>query len=500
MYKKNGVMPKSKETLEDVEKLPIRVIEDRGISLETTERFGIRTAVDQRDGKTPTHHYYPYTRGETVGYKARTLGRKGFYAVGVVDPTCDLFGGSVCPSARKIFVTEGELDCAILYQVLREEAEKSGYGRREPAVVSVGGSGWAVEHLSNNREFLSSFGEIILVFDQDKAGEKAVQEVAHLFPEVKYARFSEKDPCEMVKRGKQRELYQGVLFKSERYRPKGIISGNEISLDKLKEPRPQGISLPFPDLNKMLRGLRLGELTVLIAPAKSGKSTVVSEIEYHLNNYHQERVAAIHLETGHEEAARHQIALDNDVLPDHLAENPSLIPEEKYKDSYDRLIGNGRYFTVSHWGSLESQELLSKIRHFAVVEGVRFIVLDHISMIFSGMMSRDERQDIDWLLTQLAQMVVELNIHVIAVAHIKRNNSKNFYEGAVPTLSDARGSGSFEQLAFSVISVARDHMAENNDRISLHLLANRTARRTGQCDTLEYDQNTGRLKSITEEF
>lgn len=326
-------MTKSRISVEEIDKLPIKSISERGVSLETAQRYGVRTAVSEHDGKTPTHHYYPYSKnGERCGYKARTLDRKGFFAVGVVDYHCDLFGSITCDGGRKLFVCEGEIDCMRLYEILSQKAQEQGYGSRKPNVVSVGGAGWAVDHLANNKDFLNKFAEVILVFDQDEAGFEAVKNVSHLFPDVKYSTFSRNDVCDM--KGREDELYKAVLFESKQYRPSGIIQGSEITLEELQKPKPQGLSLPYPELNRMLRRLRPGEITTVTSGSGCGKTTFISEIEYHLNKYHQQKVAAIYLESGHEESARRQIALDNNVTADELAENPSLISKEAYEESY----------------------------------------------------------------------------------------------------------------------------------------------------------------------
>lgn len=501
MYNKRGVMTKSKTKVEDVNTYPIAAIKDRHISLETAKKYGVRIGVSESDGKTPTHHYYPYTRnGEVVGYKARLLSEKKFYAVGTVDYHCELFGQSVCRGGKKLFCTEGESDCMVLYEVLKKGAERSGYGSHEPNVVSVGGAGWAVDHLSNNKDFLDKFKEIILVFDQDSAGEEAVRNVSHLFPSVKYAEFSKKDPCDMVAAGKSDELFKAALYDSKQYRPSGIIQGSEITLEQLQKPKPKGISLPYPDLDKMLRGLRPGEITTVTSGSGCGKTTLISEIEYHLNKYHQEKVATIYLETGSEDSARKQIAIDNNVPVDELSENPNLIQASSYEKSYNDLIANGRWAAIDHWGSLESDELIYKIRHLATVEGCKYVILDHISLVVSGQDTNDERKAIDLLMSNLASLVVELQIHLINVVHLTRRQGKDYYTGSLPSLGDLRGSGGLEQLSWNVIALSRDQSAEDPDRVELWILKNRNARRIGKADTCSYNQQTGRLLPVTEEF
>ena len=86
------------ETVEEVLKCPIMAIPERNISLQAAEHFGIRTAVSEKDGKTPVAHYFPYTLdGNIVGFKKRDLTRPKlqdghFSAVGYQSVKCDMFG------------------------------------------------------------------------------------------------------------------------------------------------------------------------------------------------------------------------------------------------------------------------------------------------------------------------------------------------------------------------------------------------------------------------
>ena len=53
---------------------PVRALEDRGISEETAQRFGVRCSIDETTGE-PDAHYYPYhdMDGNVVGWKKRGL-------------------------------------------------------------------------------------------------------------------------------------------------------------------------------------------------------------------------------------------------------------------------------------------------------------------------------------------------------------------------------------------------------------------------------------------
>jgi twinkle protein len=137
----------------------------------------------------------------------------------------------------------------------------------------------------------------------------------------------------------------------------------------------------------------------------------------------------------------------------------------------------------------------------AVAEGIDFLVLDHISIIVSGLDDHSdggERKLIDKLMTKLRSLVEETKIGVLAIVHLKRpsGSRKSFNEGGTVSLTDLRGSGSLEQLSDVVIAMERDQQVEEEERKNesrLRVLKNRGVGLTGPADTLIYNEETGRL-------
>jgi twinkle protein len=132
--------------------------------------------------------------------------------------------------------------------------------------------------------------------------------------------------------------------------------------------------------------------------------------------------------------------------------------------------------------------------------GCSFILLDHISIVVSGLdfgIGDNERLMIDRLLTKLRSLIEETGCGVQAIVHLKRksqNSGKGYNEGGRISLSDLRGSGSLEQLSDAVIGMERDQQDEALKNLSrLRVLKCRRTGDTGVGDILEYSQFTGRL-------
>jgi twinkle protein len=132
--------------------------------------------------------------------------------------------------------------------------------------------------------------------------------------------------------------------------------------------------------------------------------------------------------------------------------------------------------------------------------GCSFIILDHISIVVSGLdfgIGDNERQMIDRLLTKLRSLVEETGCGIQAIVHLKRKNQsrgRGYNEGGRISLSDLRGSGSLEQLSDAVIGMERDQQDEGLKHLSrLRVLKCRRTGDTGEADILEYSPMTGRL-------
>ncbi|MBQ3985907.1 MAG: toprim domain-containing protein, partial [Oscillospiraceae bacterium] len=122
-------------------------------------------------------HIYPYydKAGDMVAQKIRTVEGKQFHVRGRMSKAV-LFGQQLFPSKGKfVTVTEGELDALSVWQMI---------GGKSP-VVSIKNGAAAVDDIKNAYEFLDGFDNIILCFDGDEAGQKAVKRIATILPPKK---------------------------------------------------------------------------------------------------------------------------------------------------------------------------------------------------------------------------------------------------------------------------------------------------------------------------
>ena len=475
-----------------VDKFPSLSIEERKIRKETCAHYNVKMGMSEETGEVDSH-YYPITKGGKIsGYKVRKL-PKEFFSIGDSKGSVELFGQAVTPKGgKKLVITGGELDALATFQILYDK-----YPNFKPSVVSLP-KGENASAVKDNLDYVMSFAEVIIYTDMDEPGRKCAEEIAALIGPHKsrIMSTSEKDACDMLKAGKQAEFIN-AFFSAEKHKPKGIIAGTDIDLESVKKVKVAGYDLPYPILNRMIGGLRKGELTTLTAGSGIGKSTMAKEVGHHLRAVHDLTVGNLFLEETLEKTVQSYIAIDNNIPLSLLRKNPSILTEEQWQTSFNRLINNDKWYALQHFGSLPTEELMAKMRYLAYGANCDFIILDHLSLVFSGQANDNERIAIDNAMTELAGFCVESGVGIITVVHLSRNKGKtSFNEGGEISLTDLRGSAALEQLSWNVLALERSQQADTEEARNtsrIRILKSRENGWTGMADECIYDFTTGRL-------
>lgn len=422
--------------------------------------------------------------GNLVGQKLR-FPDKSFAVLGNISNR--LYGSQLWAGGKKIVITEGEIDCLTVSQL---------QGNKWPVVSIPNGAQAAKKAIESNLEYLENFEEVILMFDMDDPGRKASEECAKVLPAGKafIANLPLKDPNECLLEGKGSDVIQAI-WNAKPYRPDGIVSGTDLyekcvtDIDDLKD----SVEYPWKALQEKTKGARHGELYVFTSGSGMGKSTILRELEYYFGVQRGELCGIVALE---ESTRKTGMELMSIHLNKRLILNPECADESERGKAFNETIGNGKFFLYDHFGSLDSGNLLSKIRFMIVSLGCKRIFLDHISIVVSGMDTDEdggERKAIDKLMTNLRSLVEETGATMFVVSHLKRPEKKGHEEGAQVSLSQLRGSGAIAQLSDMVIGLERNQQGDNPNVLTIRVLKNRFCGLTGVSGHLYYDQETGRL-------
>lgn len=459
--------------------LPMR---SRGISEEICRKAGY-----QFDRETRTHIMnVRNTQGKLVGQKTRTADKQ-FSWRGECKKDPPIYLSWTWPAkGRSVVLTEGEIDALSFWEA---------WDGKWPVGSLPNGTGSVRKAILAHYEQLCAFDHIYLSFDSDEPGQQALELACSMLPvgKVKIIRLPDdaKDANEcLLKHGKPALIR--CYYDAVDYRPDGILEGSSLTRDRIKAHRKKGYELPWPAVNGKLMGIRKGEITMLTAGSGVGKSSAARAIAYHLQQTHGLKVGNVYLEENVETTAAAYVGLHLGIPLKTLLANPDTLTDAQWDKALADAVHPGMF--LEHFGSLESERLVAKLRYMAAA-GCDFIVLDHVSIVVSGLETMDERKDLDVLMTRLRSFVQETGVGVIAIAHLKRKPGTSFNEGGQVSLSDLRGSAALEQLSDTVIAMERDQQSEEHKHTStVRVLKCRITGDTGEADRLNWNQRRGNFE------
>lgn len=450
----------------------------RGITEETCRKFGVK--VGEHQGKKV--HFYPFYKDNTViACKLRDKD-KNFKVIGEGNKL-PFFGQHLWNPGKMLVITEGELDCMSVSQV---------QGNKWATVSVPNGAQGASRVFRSQLEWLEQFESVIIMFDMDEPGQEAAKACAELLSpgKAKIASLSMKDPNEMLLAGLQQDIIKAI-WNAKEFRPDGIISGKDLWDVVAHEEAVVSVQYPYAGLNEKTKGLRKGELVTVTAGSGIGKSAIVREIAYDLITK-GEKVGMIMLEENPKRTALGLMAIHLNK-PIHISKEG--IDETDLRIAFDTTVGSGNLFMYDHWGSSDINNLVSRVRFMARGLGCSWVVLDHLSIVVSGLGDGDERRLIDNAMTMLRTLVEEVGIGLILVSHLKRpEGNRGHEEGATTSLSQLRGSHAIAQLSDIVIGLERNQQdVENANTTTVRVLKNRFSGDTGIACELYFNKESGRL-------
>lgn len=523
----------SRETVKEISDYPIADLRERGIRKDTCETFGVRMSLSEKDGRTKTAIYFPYfdKKGVLCGYKKRDLTlekheKYHFTVIGKVGVECKLFGQQVAESQERrrksLWYVEGEYDVMSLHQATLDSLEGTKYEGLEPFCVGLScGTANAVEATIHNKDFIDSFEKIILGFDNDEAtpqeklksikrGKEATEDVAAclLSDNVYVVSYPPeyKDPNEMLLDDEGSNLQKLFAFEAKSFVAEKIVVASDISFEELILPREEGVYIPeLPKLMEKTHGVRMRELTVLTGPTGCGKSTFTSAISYSLAEA-DNKVGMIFLEETFRETLLRMIAKRLQISHNRMKDDPlkvctqeELLEAKKWCDD--------KFVFLSHFGSIRVRELMNKIKSMVYMQKCNYIMLDHLTMVVSGIETTDERKMLDVVMTELAAFCASNDVGIIAVSHLNRSIADEYKprkgEEDLPfwvntRKESLRGSASLEQIAWNIWGLDTEVMPDRTrGRTRITNLKNRPWGYLGACDVVKMNDETGILEDAT---
>jgi twinkle protein len=432
-----------KELLENPAALAY-LMDERGFTRETIEKFKLGF----NNGAITIPHF---KNGSCLNIKSRSLGIDKKY-----------FREEGCPSilfnldnARKyqgaVIITEGELD-TIAY-------DQMGF----PNVVSVpnGAESFSDEWIDD----LEQFDQIYLCYDMDEPGRRGAEKAADNLG--RYRCFNVllplKDANDCLRAGFTNREMAEILAKAKTFEEKIIKSPDAFFEDVLKlyeQKNNRGIKTGLKNLDDLLGGLRLNELSILTGETGSGKTTFGTHLGY--------RVA---------KAGYPILIASFEMKPPTIIRKMiqaqagrSLYPFDRDAFSpYFTYISSLPIHFIDVYGEIGLPELRDAIYYAKRRHGIKLVILDHLHFFlrYSG---DQERQAIDQALRDIKSWAMDLGIHIILIVH----PTKLTYDNKVVHLNDLKGSSGLKQIPDNVLSIWRprgeDDLKSPTREIVLYIL------------------------------
>ncbi len=471
---------------------------DRGISLETAKKYGVKSKVVA--GKVMDHSYPYFTNSEETSCKIRKQDKSFIWTT--PPKGVGLFGEQLFKAGGKyITLVEGECDAMAAYELL---------GSKWPVVSIRSGAAGAVRDVKESLEFLESFESVVVCFDSDDVGKKAAKDVAKLLKPNKAKLMSLpegfKDPNDML-RVKKFSDFVSAFWDAKTYTPSGILNlSNQLeAYKKLQTEKKDSIPYPWVGVNKKLEGLRSGELVTLCGGTGLGKSSVTRELEHWLINNTKDNVGVLALEENWARTAEGIMSVEANAKL-HLNSVKESKSEEELYSLYRKVFmgeNEGRVWVHAHLGVNHLEDIFSKLRYLIVGLDCKWVVVDHLHMLVLQSLDGDERKAIDGIMHRLRSLVEETGVGMILVSHLRRVDGNRGHENGIETgLSHLRGSQSIAQLSDCVISLERNQQSDDAVEASttrVRVLKSRYTGDVGIATHLLYEQETGRLRESSED-
>lgn len=213
-----------------------------------------------------------------------------------------------------------------------------------------------------------------------------------------------------------------------------------------------GLYLVDQEVGKLYRG----DLTVLAAPPNMGKSALAHHIAKSVAALEtEEEVIFFSQEMKAVQLAMRELAHRSGVTSDRMRSG-------KIKQEEAEIIALAAYqmadipYRIDGGRSLSVAQMRARVqaRRRRSKKGVSLVVIDHLRFIRAANKRDDEKDQIQQITRDLADMAAEFNVAVLLISHVNREFSKRVSQR--PVLSDLYGSSAIEQNADSVWFIHRE--------------------------------------------
>ena len=352
-----------------------------------------------------------------------------------------LFGWQgISNNARSVVITEGEIDCLSIASL--NEVENLG----EFNALSIPAGANNLEWLEYDYPNLDQFDDIVLMLDQDEAGQKHIHEIAQRLglERVRVAKLPKKDANEMLVAGMAGGIIRAIR-EAKHMDPAELKAAKEYESELIdffngNLQEEAGKALPWSNTTEKVR-LRPDELSIWTGINGHGKSQLLGYASIGLISQGEK----ICIFSGEMKPRRTLERMVRQILG-------TKTPTDKaVKMAFGFMDGHLWLFDMT--GTAKANRLLEVFSYARKRYGINHFIID--SLMKCGFAEDDyngQKQFVDLI----CDFKNTHNVHIHLVAHPRKGDD----EKCVPGKMDVKGSGSLTDLADNVFAVWRNKIKE----------------------------------------
>ncbi len=416
----------------------ITYLAQRKISMQTIKRFRLGVRVTSESKWLCIPHWEARS---VVNIKYRSLppAEKKFLR----EPGCKsvLFNANALESHREVLITEGEIDALTLIE----------HGNENVVGATNGAGAFDAEWIQQ----LEKAEKIVICFDADEAGQKGALSLAK---RLGYKRcWNLLLPCNDVNEFFQqhtREDFDQLLQSANQFSLPGVIDVRS-ALDLLQgeqewEQESRGIQTPWENVNRIIHGWKPGDLIIVTALPKTGKTTWMLDITRYLV-LRWVPVLFFCLEMRPERLMRKIIQAQYRI--DHVT--PASIQNARL------LFEDGQLYFGYFYKHHKIEDILHLIREAIQRYGIQFVVFDNLHLLCRSERINEQVAQATFAFKLLAE---EMEIPVVLIAQPrKRENTAS----EIMSAEDVRYSSAVHSDCDQMIILHRNRKASKAKEITV---------------------------------
>ena len=228
-------------------------------------------------------------------------------------------------------------------------------------------------------------------------------------------------------------------------------------LDAIERGGTRGPSLPWPDLDRILRGLQPGRLYTVGARPGVGKSLFGQALAWQWAYQHKRDVFVASMEMPRTEYAARFLAAESGVQLRDMEGQPSEAAWLRISATVARMTGVPLWLCDDDTQSVRS--IAANAKSAAKGGRLGLIVVDYLQLMEPEDKRAPREQQVAEITKRLKRLAKRLHVPVVLLAQLNRESVKG--ESRPPRLSDLRESGAIEQDSDAVILLHR--LTEDDD-------------------------------------